>query len=123
MMAEGVKGRRSAVAAAAVGNVVIATGATLPRELAIPGRDLAGDVAGNVADAIDVRDGGPAELHHQTGHVASASIRFQGPPRRRGTMREERPASARAAYRTRGGRVQGAPHPVNGAGPRAPEPA
>ena len=34
----------------------------------VAGVDLALDVAGDVADAVDVGDRRAAELHHQTGH-------------------------------------------------------
>ncbi len=39
----------------------------------VTGPNLAGDVLSDVADPVEVRDGGAAEFHHQTGHVASVS--------------------------------------------------
>src|SRR5262249_34793348 len=55
----------------------------------VAGIDLAPDVVGDVADALDVGDGGSAELHHQAGHAGWSLTR-----RRSGFLGRFRPEKA-----------------------------
>ena len=68
------------------------------------GVDLALDMAGDVADALDIGDGRAAEFHHETGHAVSIAAESHEaerlrPDRRGAAAKSPLAAPAKGAYR------------------------